>query len=88
MLQFSFILAIITFIAFALIWIKLPLWAKKHIARWPLLFDIILSAAVYLFLGQTLIALMAAGFFAILISLYLLIAKGIYFPQQNETSGN
>ena len=88
MLQFSFILAIITFIAFALIWIKLPSWAKRHIVKWPLMFDIILSGAVYLFLGQTLMALMAAGFFAILISLYLIIARNLYFPSKHEASSN
>ena len=78
MLQFSFILAVITFIGFILIWYKLPRCIKKVFGRFPLFFDFILSACIYLFLGQTLMALLAAGLFGILISGFLLIAKKTY----------
>lgn len=84
MLQFSFLLAGLTFVGFALIWMKLPTWVRKQITRFPLWFDFVITAFIYMFLGQTLTALLASALFGILVSVYLYIAKIIYHEQPKQ----
>jgi hypothetical protein len=74
-LQFSFWLAILTFIGFAFLWAKLPKGLRRFLRKRSLLFDLIISIGVYIFLGATLTALLSAALFGIMVSIYLWIAN-------------
>ena len=75
MLQFSFWLAILTFVGFAFLWSKLPKGLRRFLRKRSLLFDLTISIGVYMFLGATLTALLSAALFGIMVSVYLWIAN-------------
>lgn len=75
MLSFSFWLAILTFIGFAFLWSKLPKGLRRFLRKRSLLFDLVLSIGVYMFLGATLTALLSAALFGIMVSIYLWFAN-------------
>ena len=75
MLINSILLAVTTAIGFFIIFTKFPKWLKKFILKHSLLTDFIACMLTYVLLGGTLIALFAAAWMGILVSIILAIAN-------------
>lgn len=75
MLVTGFLLASITSVAFYMIYAKLPTWAKNFVQKHILVTRVAAALFTYMMFGETLVALFAAAFMDIILSIMLNLAN-------------
>ncbi len=79
MLSDGLILGALTAAGFYLVYKRLPDWAKEFAAKHPLFVDVLVACCVYLLLGWTLTAHMAAAFAALLHPIMMILGRNERF---------
>ena len=79
----AIVLSVVTFIGMALLFYKLPVSVRKTILKFDLFADIACAVVVYLFLGGTATAIIAAGLVGIYVSVALSMSRG-YVEAERE----
>lgn len=82
MIFIAIVLAGLSYVSFLTLWVKLPVWIRRLILRYPLFFDIVISVAMFVGFGSTLIGLIATALLDAMLVLTFSFGKDFLLPRE------